>query len=196
MELILIRHGLPTRVQNVSGEPADPPLSEVGLDQAERMALWMQRERIDRLYSSPMQRAFQTARPLSRELGLEIELEAGAAEYDQHSDTYIPVEHLKELDYERWRKLMRGEMDTDFGAFSRTVIGTLERIVEDNPGRRVAVTCHGGVINVWSAHVIGFAPRLFFNPDYTSINRFMCARSGERSVITLNEAVHLRGVQG
>ena len=71
------------------------------------------------------------------------------------------------------------------------VIETFERIVADNPGRRVAVTCHGGVINVWAAHAIGFPPRFFFNPDYTSINRFMCARSGERSVITLNEAVHL-----
>ena len=60
----------------------------------------------------------------------------------------------------------------------------------------MAVTCHGGVINVWTAHVIGFTPRMFFNPDYTSINRFQCASSGERSVITLNEAVHLREVQG
>lgn len=160
------------------------------------MSLWMQRERVDRLYSSPMRRALQTAEPLALELGLEIEVEPGAAEYDQHSDTYIPVEHLKELDYERWRRLMRGEMDTDFDTFSQVVINALERIVQENSGRRVAVTCHGGVINVWSAHVIGFAPRLFFNPDYTSINRFMCARSGERSVITLNEAVHLRGVQG
>jgi hypothetical protein len=37
---------------------------------------------------------------------------------------------------------------------------------------------------------------MFFNPDYTSINRYQCASSGERSVITLNEAVHLREVQG
>lgn len=196
MELILIRHGLPTRVQNASGEPANPPLSEIGRDQAERMALWLQRERIDRLYSSPMRRALETAAPLARELGLSVEVEPGAAEYDQHSDTYVPVEHLKELDYERWRRLMRGEMEDDFVSFSNTVITALERIVIDNPGRRVALTCHGGVINVWTAHVIGFTPRLFFNPDYTSINRFMGARSGERSVITLNEAVHLRSIQG
>lgn len=196
MELILIRHGLPMRVQNTSGEPADPSLSDVGREQAERMALWLAREPIDRLYSSPMRRAFETAQPLARALNLSVEVEPGAAEYDQHSDTYIPVEHLKELDYERWRRLMRGEMESDFEAFSAVVIAALERIVLENQGLRVAVTCHGGVINVWTAHVIGFAPRLFFNPDYTSINRFMCARSGERSVITLNEAVHLRSVQG
>jgi probable phosphoglycerate mutase len=106
------------------------------------------------------------------------------------------VEQLKAQDFERWQRLMRGEMEADFELFADRVIESLERIVIDNPGRRVAVTCHGGVINVWAAHVIGFSPRFFFNPDYTSINRFMGARSGERSIITLNEAVHLRDVQG
>ena len=30
LELILIRHGLPERVETEDGTPADPPLSEVG----------------------------------------------------------------------------------------------------------------------------------------------------------------------
>ena len=60
------------------------------------------------------------------------------------------------------------------------------------PGKRVAVTCHGGVINVWAAHVVGFDPRLFFNPNYTSVNRFMAASSGSKTVITLNEHFHLK----
>ncbi len=118
------------------------------------------------------------------------------AEYDRQADHYVPVEKLKEIDYERWLRLMQGDVDVDFDAFAEQVVKTLEDVVQTHAGKRVAVTCHGGVINVWTAHVIGFAPRLFFNPDYTSINRFQCARSGERSVITLNEAVHLREVQG
>ena len=196
MELILIRHGLPQHVETTDGSPADPPLSEIGHTQAAQMATWLQHEAIDALYSSPMARAHQTAEPLARAQGLEIELEAGVAEFDQHSDAYVPVEKLKQLDYARWQRLMQGDLDVDMDEFADTVITTLERIVQENRGRRAAVTCHGGVINVWTAHVIGFTPRLFFNPDYTSINRFQCASSGERSVITLNEAVHLREVQG
>lgn len=196
MELILIRHGLPQHIENPDGRPADPPLSEIGRTQADRMATWLQHEAIDQLYSSPMIRAHETAEPLARAQGLRIEVRDGVAEFDRHADAYVPVEKLKEIDYERWMKLMKGEVDVDFDAFSALVIDTLETIVQNHPGRRVAVTCHGGVINVWTAHVIGFAPRMFFNPDYTSINRYQCARSGERSVITLNEAVHLREVQG
>jgi probable phosphoglycerate mutase len=143
-----------------------------------------------------MARAFETAQPLARAQGLNIEVRDGVAEYDRQAQAYVPVEKLKQIDYERWQNLMKGDVGVDFEAFSDLVISTLESIVRSHPGRRVAVTCHGGVINVWTAHVIGFAPRMFFNPDYTSINRFACASSGERSVITLNEAVHLREVQG
>ena len=54
------------------------------------------------------------------------------------------------------------------------------------------MVCHGGVINAWAAEVLGIEPRLFFDPTYTSINRFVAARSGERSLVSLNEAAHLR----
>jgi probable phosphoglycerate mutase len=196
LELILIRHGLPMHIENQDGQPADPPLSEIGRAQAEQMATWLQREAIDHLYSSPMARALETAQPLARAQGLEVDVREGVAEYDRQAEVYVPVEKLKQIDYDRWLRLMKGDLDVDFGAFSTNVVETLETIVESHRGSRVAVTCHGGVINVWTAHVIGFAPRMFFNPDYTSINRFQCASSGERSVITLNEAVHLREVQG
>ena len=194
MELILIRHGLPEKLVNDDGSPADPPLSVEGRSQADKVAAWLERESIDRLYSSPMKRAFETAEPLAGMKQLDIEVRDGVAEYDQHADQYIPVEQLKEVDYERWLRLMKGEMEVEFAPFAEAVITTLEQIVDDNRGKRVAVTCHGGVINVWTAHVIGFEPRLFFNPNYTSINRFMCASSGEKSVITLNEHYHLKDV--
>ena len=192
MELILIRHGLPEKVINEDGSPADPPLSKTGLEQARKVAGALEEYEIDRLYSSPMQRAFQTAEPLARLKALEIEVRDGVAEYDQEAGYYIPVEQLKELDYERWRRLMNGNVDeVDFPDFCKGVISTIEEIIAENRGKKVAITCHGGVINVWTAHVIGFEPKMFFNPNYTSINRFMAASSGEKSVITLNEHSHL-----
>ena len=192
MELILIRHGLPEKVITDDGAPADPPLSEEGLNQAEKMAAFLKAEKIDRLYSSPMRRAHQTALPLAAVQDLEVELEPGVAEYDKDSAAYIPVEELKALDYDRWLRLMNGETDINFPLFAETVVQSLERIIADNAGKRVAVTCHGGVVNVWAAHVVGFEPRLFFNPNYTSINRFMAASSGSKTVITLNEHFHLK----
>jgi probable phosphoglycerate mutase len=72
------------------------------------------------------------------------------------------------------------------------VVDAIERTIAAHGGRRVAVVCHGGVINAWASHVLGISELLFFAPDYTSINRFFAASSGERSVATLGETPHLR----
>ncbi|MEM7016304.1 MAG: histidine phosphatase family protein [Pseudomonadota bacterium] len=193
MELLLIRHGRPQRVHNTDGTPADPPLDEEGLKQAELMAQRFSPGTIDRLFVSPMQRAQETAAPLARQLGLTAELREGVAEYDQHSAVYIPVEELRKMDPKDWPIPERNE--AEMATFKRVVVENLEEIVAGNPGKRVAVVCHGGVINAWAAHTIELAKQFFFIPDYTSINKFMVSRNGERSLIALNDAVHIHGVQ-
>jgi probable phosphoglycerate mutase len=193
MELIIVRHGLPLRVETEDGTPADPPLSDEGRNQAERMAQWLQREAIDRVYTSPMVRAIQTAEPLAQQLSLEPQVEQGVAEFDQHAESYVPLEELKRTDPERWRQLMQSGWEGLFdpAAFKQTVVEAIERIIADNPGGRVAVVCHGGVINTWAAHVLETPRQLFFQPQYTSINRFMASSKGHRSVVSLNESAHL-----
>jgi len=193
MELILIRHGLPEKVVRDDGGAADPELSATGHRQAQKMAEYLQTEPITKIYSSPMRRAAQTAEPLASLLDLPVTLVDGVAEYDQQADHYIPVEQLKEENYEAWKSLMRGELQGyDFEAFVDRAITALNNIIANHRGETVAVTCHGGIVNVWAAHVLGMTPRMFFNPYYTTISRFRAASSGEKSVITLNERHHVR----
>ena len=195
MELILIRHGLPEKVVTTDGSPADPPLSATGLKQAELVASYLNDIRLDGLYSSQLRRAHETAVPLAREQGLDIETEQGVAEYDRDAGSYIPVEQLKEENYEQWQNLMKGEMGSvDFTVFYDTVVASLTRLVDENRGKTIAVACHGGVVNVWAAHVLGLQPAMFFNPNYTSLSRFKAASTGEKSIITLNEHFHLKAL--
>ena len=193
MDLIIIRHGLPISVTGAEG-PADPHLTDTGRDQAERMAAWLQDEPVDAIYCSPMNRARETAAPLALLKGLEVYYCDGLAEIDQFSAEYIPLEELRVTNYELWRRRMKeswfGEQDPK--EFRLTVVQTIEQIVTDNAGRRIAIVCHGGVINAWGSHTLGLDDVYFFQPTYTSINRFAAARSGERTVVTLNEAAHLR----
>ena len=190
----MIRHALPVRIERDDGAPADPPLSPEGREQARRMARWLEAQPIDALVASPLVRALETAQPLAEVKGLEILIEPGVRELDADSDHYIPLEELKLQDYEAWKGAMAGELyagvDTD--AFRVEVVDAIERTIAANPGRRVAVVCHGGVINAWASHVLGIEQLLFFDPYYTSINRFFAASSGERSVASLGETPHLR----
>jgi probable phosphoglycerate mutase len=194
MELVLVRHALPLRIEREDGQPADPPLSEEGRGQAERLARWLGDEPIDALYASPLRRARETAEPLARATSLKVQLEPGVIEFDPHSDAYIPMEELKAFEYERWQQLVTGGLleGIDLERFRETVIGSLEAIIAAHSGQRIVVVCHGGVINTWAAHVLGMEKTLFFDPTYTGISRFLAASSGERSVASLNEVAHLR----
>lgn len=183
MELILIRHGLPVR----SEETDDPPLAPEGCVQAERAARWLARERIDAVYSSPMRRAVETAQPFAALTGHDIATHPGIVEFDRGSGAYIPLEQLKRDDYPAWKAFVEGGQGQDIGQFQTVVVAALEEMIEANPSRAVAVFCHGGVINVWAAHVLGMTPRLFFEPGYASLHRFLCARSGQRNLLALNE---------
>ncbi len=190
-----MRHGLPLRVEVAEGAVADPSLSEEGRDQAERLARWLADEHVDALYSSPMRRAVETAAPLAARLGLELRLEPDLVEVDHQSNEYVPLEELKATDYPRWRALVsEGGLyaGVDVDAFRDTVVTALERIVAAHSGQRVAVTCHGGVINAYTSRLLGIEDLFVFEPAYTGISRYRAASSGERSIISLNESAHLR----
>ncbi|MFQ5380368.1 MAG: histidine phosphatase family protein [Dehalococcoidia bacterium] len=194
MELVVIRHGLPETVIR-EREAADPALSPEGREQARRVAEWLRDERFDALYSSPLRRARETAEPLAAQQGLDVAIHDGVAEYDRESPVYVPMEDLKRDNYDEWRRIMSdGLFADDPHEFRKTVAGAMEEIIAAHRGQKVAVFCHGGVINAWASQVADTGKVFFFDPFYTSINRFMAAGSGERSVMTLNETSHLRGM--
>ena len=56
-------------------------------------------------------------------------------------------------------------------SFRARVAATLDEIVAAHPGRRVVAVCHGGVINVAFAIVLGLDRHLWFEPHYTSLSR-------------------------
>lgn len=191
MELIIIRHGRPERIENAQGEVADPNLTDVGHQQAEEMAAWMKAEHLDAIYVSPMARARQTSTPLETAFGMEASVVPGVREFDDGESAYIPMEELK-ADKEAWRAYLAENAAMTRDDFRAEVLDSLNEITASNRGKKVAVVCHGGVINTYAADVLGLGGAMFFNPHYTSINRFMVASSGERSVVSLNDCGHLR----
>jgi 2,3-bisphosphoglycerate-dependent phosphoglycerate mutase len=194
VELILVRHGLPVRKENTDG-PADPELSIDGHAQAALFAAYMMSENIDAIYSSPLRRAVQTAEPLAAAIGFEPILVPGIAEWDQHSNEYIPVEELKAANDPRWLEMAKGGFSSDEipEDFHNRVLESIEDIIDKHKGDTVVVTCHGGVINDYLSHILGIANSQFFYPNYTSIHRIAASSSGHRSVLSINESSHLRG---
>jgi probable phosphoglycerate mutase len=196
VDLLLIRHAEPVRIAPGSGStPADPQLTDRGRVQADRLAAWLGSERVDAVLSSPLRRARETAEPVGRAVGLDVEVVDELTEYDAQSDFYIPVEELRETRDHNWTAMIEGRWDELGGEppdqFRARIVPSVDAIIERFPGGRVAAVCHGGVINVYFAALLGLDRHLWFHPEYTSISRIAAARSGERSVASLNETAHL-----
>jgi probable phosphoglycerate mutase len=200
LQLVLVRHAEPVRVEDAEGA-ADPPLHSRGQEQAERLAAYLANEPLAAVWSSPLRRAVETAAPVAAAHGVEVVLDSDLAEFDRHSTSYIPIEELKAANDERWIAMVEGRHlelleGMDPVAFREGVIAGMERVVAAHAGGTVAVVCHGGVINTYIGHVLGIDRALWFEPRYASVHRVAASRTGIRTLLTLNEHHYLKGLAG
>lgn len=193
MELILVRHARPERHVVTHGS-ADPGLHPDGAAGAAALAAWLAVEPIHAIAQSPARRAIETAAPVAARHDLTPVTVADLAEFDTGSSSYVPVEQMRADGDPRWLELQAGRLYGAVGgteAFRHRVVTAIESLVRAHPSRTVVVVCHGGVINAYAGHVLGIAKPLWFAPAYASITRIRAARSGARSVVSLNETAHL-----
>ncbi|WP_068004495.1 histidine phosphatase family protein [Nocardia pseudobrasiliensis] len=217
MQLVLVRHAQPEGALSTSG-PADPGLTELGVEQAARVPaalarLEIGRHRITRVLSSPQRRARETAAPTADKLGLPIDVLDGLAEYDRDLPAYVPIEaargwaggatpadatapseQLLEQFRAAYRRIKAGHLpeQIDGPAFVARVRTAIEQIIASaEHADTVVVFAHGGVINVLLQDVLGLARPLTFPIDYCSITRILYSRTGARTAATVNENGHV-----
>jgi 2,3-bisphosphoglycerate-dependent phosphoglycerate mutase len=194
MELILVRHALPERVENVDGV-ADPGLQPLGHEQARRLGAWLAHEDIHHIAVSPKRRAVETAAPLAELVGLEPEVIPGFAEIDRGARHYIPVEEMRRENSPVWQALVAGRWEEigyhDPKEFQREVIAAKDDLLRRLPDHRIVVVAHGGTINAIVSDLIGLDRMFFFEAGYTSISRVVRGFNDAYVVSTLNETAHL-----
>lgn len=203
MQLILVRHALPERVDppragpgpdGDTGAHADPDLTAVGRAQAARLVDAVAGEPVDALYTSTMRRAVRTAQPLADARGLTPTARPGLREYDAERSVYVPIGEMAAADPDTFARMRAGYLpaDVDVATFTARVRGALEEIVAAHPGRATAVVvAHAGVVNAYLAAVLGIDRPLPFPLDYVGVTRIVCARDGLRRPRTVNEIAHV-----
>lgn len=192
VQLLLIRHALPLRSQ--PGEGADPELSDVGVEQAQRLPEALGRHPIARVLSSPQRRAQQTAQPVADALGLPVEVDDRLAEYDRDLAHYVPIEQIREEFPDEWERLARGHLPSgvDEKAFLARVFAVIDDVVTSGDhDDTVALFSHGGVINVILHRILGTEQLLIFPIDYASVTRLRYSREGRFTVAEVNTTEHV-----
>jgi broad specificity phosphatase PhoE len=205
-ELLLVRHG---QQDFDPGGPVsqllDPPLSELGQQQAKLVGMALSTERIDAVYASPLKRAHATGHEIARHHRLEPVVLPDLEEIGVFRDVppdKTPLEFIGRQVLTGTRQRMITEKSWDVypysessAEFRRRIINAIEGIIAMHPNERVVIACHGGVINCYVGHVIGSRFDMFFRPAHTSIN-VVAAGDGVRALYRLNDVYHLMTAEG
>lgn len=184
-EIFLIRHGETdwNKEKRLQGH-LDIPLNAEGLLQAQALRDGLADIALDAVFSSDLQRARQTAEPLTMANGLTLQIDSGLRER-----CFGVMEGMRRPDIaERFphdfAALNNRELDVRYPAgvnvaetlreFSARAIGALQRIVSDAKHRRVAIVSHGGVLDCFYRHAenIDLRQARDFDIFNASINRF------------------------
>jgi broad specificity phosphatase PhoE len=200
--LFLVRHGetMANREYRYIGTK-DEPLGTLGQTQAIQLAEALSVLPVAAVYSSPLQRTFDTALPIAARLSLEVQ----------------PVDDLRECDFGTWEGLSRAEVMTrspenarrlreweqntnipppggeSFEALQERVCAVVERLVEAHPDQSIVLVTHVGPIKVLLSAALG-APlssafRIFLDPATISVMDWRDA--AHATVRLVNSHAHL-----
>jgi broad specificity phosphatase PhoE len=197
--ILLVRHGETewNQVERFRGR-TDIELNGKGQRQAEALAERLANWQIEAIYSSPLKRAVETARPIGGACGLAVEslpaltdVEYGA--WTGQSPTQVEAEH-GEL-YQAWLTTPHlicfpgGESLDDVRS---RAMHALEDIRLQHADQTVVVVSHLVVIRVLVCAVLGLDNSAFWNiaQDTAAINMIE-ASEGRSRLLLLNDTCHL-----
>ena len=179
--LLLIRHALNDWVgKRVAGWTPGVSLNEKGQAQAARLAEWLEPVPLEAIYSSPLERAVETAEPIARSHGLKMEVREAIGESHYGELDGKPMQEV--FKSEQWEQWLRHPSRTRFPGAETTyevqvrVGAALEQILQDHPEGNIVVVSHADPIRVTVAHYIGLpldlVGRIWVSPASVTTLRF------------------------
>ena len=201
--LLLVRHGESTwnQERRLQGQ-LDPPLSDHGRRQAALLAERLSGRRVTALYASDLQRAIETAVPISEATGLVaapmVELrEIYLGEWEGlHTDDLAvryPETWAQWTEEPNWDLIPGGE---GAALFEARVAKVMDAILERHQHGETVVVTHGGVIQIALHRVVGRPSRGLFpfrisNASVSVIEK----RNGRLIISTVNDTSHLEALR-
>lgn len=201
--LLLVRHGeSEANRQGIWQGDTDGMLSPLGHFQAvlvaERLAEW--EPPVQRLYTSPLRRAMQTAQAIAQRLGLDLAIHPDLREIGVGQISGLTMEEFAQRFpdvYMRW--LDKEDLDFTWPggerrrAFFQRVSRAVGEILARHAGETVALVTHGGTIRAAVAGLLGSrsAPWWSYEVENASITYLTVAATGEADLVFLGDASHL-----
>lgn len=191
----LIRHADNDLVgDRLAGRTPGVHLNAVGRAQAERLAERLASTPIDVLFSSPLERTRETAQPLARKLGLEVQLSDALLEInfgDWTSQSFRELDRLES--WKQWntfRSAGRAPNGESMLEVQARFVGEMERLRRRFPNRTLALFSHGDPLRAAIVYYLGLSLDLLLRLELStaSITTLAIDDWGVR-FLRINEAV-------
>jgi len=164
--LLLVRHGqTPTTGTVLPGRAPGLHLSDRGRAQAERVSERLSGLRVDALYSSPLERACETAEPTAARTGLDVTHDGGLLECDFGEWTGAAIADLAALP--EWQTVQHSPSQfrfpdgESFPEMQSRIVGAMEALCAAHAGGVVVCFSHADPIKAAVAHALGTPLDLF-----------------------------------
>ena len=164
---LLVRHGLtPTTGKILPGRAPGLHLAEAGQKQAQAAADRIAAlSHVDAVYSSPLERARETAAPIAKTLGLKVHIDKGLLECDFGDWTGSELKKLMKLP--EWNTVLRAPSTfrfpngESFIEMQTRMVSTLDRLRAAHKGGVVVCVSHADTVKAAVSHAMGTHIDLF-----------------------------------
>jgi probable phosphoglycerate mutase len=185
--LLLIRHGENdyTKTSKLAGHLPEVHLNEKGQKQAAELAEALAKVPIKAIYSSPLERARETAAPLAEKLNLEVQIRAGLVETSIGEWAGQELKALRKLP--EWKVVQgtpsrfRFPNGESFAECQIRLVSEIEAIVKAHkPDEIIACVSHADPIKLVTAYYLGMPLDHFqrLGCDTASVTVLMLAEKG------------------
>jgi probable phosphomutase (TIGR03848 family) len=165
--VLLVRHGLtPTTGVKLPGRARGLHLSDEGRRQAEATAARIAKiAKVVAVYSSPLERARETAQIIAKARNMAVRIERGFLELDVGKWTGSAIKDA--VQRPEWKAVQqhpsgfRFEGGESFTEMQARITGAIARLVARHPGKILVAVSHADPIKAATAHALGTPLDLF-----------------------------------
>lgn len=160
--IYLLRHG--QSIANLNGVfvgQTDVPLTELGEKQAEKAGEFLNQFDIDVIFASPLKRAFDTAKPISRFKNVPINPVADLKEIyggKWENSLFAEIKNISAEDYAVWMNDIGNSRCTDGESVAELydrITSAILKIVKKNEGKAICIATHATPIRVFECFAMG-----------------------------------------
>ena len=168
--IIFLRHGQAKNNTEriLAGRTPGIPLTEKGIDQAEKAAKFLEDMNISTIYSSPIQRAKNTAEIVGKHNSIDVKIDDRLIELDMGKFTGVPYDEIFSSHGNVFMKFYKGELEIahngveTFADVKKRVLGIVDHVIENHPDENVVLVTHMDPIKAMLSTVVSLSPENLF----------------------------------